>query len=620
MILIDNRNILRIRNRELLNHITKWDDKEKSGQVMVEQSKTGVPTIKIVHEGKTLYLQSKYDPLKEAIRFADKFAEESVNHVLFVGLGTGLHIIEFLKLHPNTKFAIYEPNEEVLYTYLSNFNLDEMPLSKLTSIFTGTERESILKEVRNLLGVSDNILKIVIIPAYERIYGEQIQTIYERSLESIKEKHNSLATNFSYQKRWTINSIKNFPIVLQTPNFLHDVDRSFFEGKPVIIVSAGPSLNEEFETLSYIKEHGLAYIFSVGSAINALIEKGIYPDAACTYDPQDSNYRVIQKIKDKVISDIPLVFGSSVGFETLESYPGDLLHVVVNQDTVAPAFLKRNDGQPLDFVNDAPSIAIVTFQLLAKLGVSQIILVGQNLAYLDNKHYADGIDYGDNISIVSDEKLKTALVIKDVYNNNIYTTEGFNLMRRQLEMYISIFPHVKVWNTTKGGAAIQGAEFKRLEYVLEDDLKNSIVQTNWAKTYNNYCKDELIFKFQNLDSQVDIFEKSINKAFATIKSINREITIKKTMQLEKKFTQLDHDMEKVIGNLFYKTFVMPMVRVQYDRLNRNIQQIRYEKNAIKKGEVIVEEYTLFIAESAQSFNLAVDLYREMKTKIEVISN
>ncbi|VDH00948.1 Uncharacterized protein conserved in bacteria [Lysinibacillus sphaericus] len=619
MVLIDNRNILRIKNRELLNDISKLDDQQSTGQVMIEQAKTGLPTIKIIQDGKTQYLQSKYDPQKEAIRFAEKFSEESIKHVLFVGVGTGLHIEEFMKLHADTKFAIYEPNKEVLHAYLSNFRINELPIRNLITIFTGTEQESILREVRQLLETSNNIIKIATLPVYEKIYGEQIHIILEHALESIKEKHSTLSTNSFFQKRWTINSIKNFPTVLQTPNILHDIDRSAFEGKPAIIVAAGPSLNEEFENLRYIKEHGLAYVFSVGSSINALIEQGIYPDAACTYDPQDINYRVIQKIKDKEIMEIPLVFGSSVGFETIEKYPGKLFHMIVSQDTVSPALLKRSDGCNLAFVNDAPSIAVVTFQLLAKLKVSKIILVGQNLAYFEKRHYAQGINYGNNSNVVSDATLENALTIKDVYGNDIKTTEGFNSMRQQLEMYISMYPNVKVLNTTKGGATIQGTEFKNLENILVDELNTSVIHENWIEATSDYSMDGLELKFQEMERQASILEKSFNQAFITIKNINQEVSLKKKIQLEKKYAQLDSEMEKMKANSFYKTFVEPMVRVQKDRLSQNIQHVRYEKNALKKGEVIVEEFTLFIAECAQNFNLAFQLYREMTTKIEVIS-
>ncbi|WP_194841152.1 motility associated factor glycosyltransferase family protein [Sporosarcina cascadiensis] len=576
--------------------------------------------MKVLHDGKPLYLQSKYDPQKEAQRFAGKFDGEVSKHVLFAGIGTGAHIQAFMEKHPDAKFSIYEPNEEVLHMYLSNFRLNDLPIRHLEKIFTGTEEETVMAEVQQLLAASNNVIKIITLPVYEKIYGEQIQIIFQKALNSVKDRHSALATNIAFQKRWTINSIKNFPTVLQTPNILHDINQSAFEGKPAIIVAAGPSLNEEFENLRYIKEHGLAYIFSVGSAINALIEQGIYPDAACTYDPQDINYRVIQIIKDKEIKEIPLVFGSSVGFETLESYPGELLHMIVSQDTVSPAFIEFSEKIQLNFVNDAPSIAVVTFQLLAKLGVSHIILVGQNLAYIANQHYAKGIDYGTGSQTVSEEKLGLANSIKDVYGNEVKTTDGFNRMRQQLEMYISSHPQVKVWNTTKGGAAIQGAEFRALEDIIQNDLNGTIFREGWTRPIHGYCTDHLEKKLQEMDRQGNILETVLKRILDVLKSIHQEVNLNRTNQLEKKYNQLDAEINAMKDNNFYKTFVEPMVRVQQEFLNQNIKHVRHENQALKKGEVILAEFSNFITECAQNYNFAHQLYKEMKSEIESIIN
>ena len=145
-----------------------------------------------------------------------------------------------------------------------------------------------------------------------------------------------------------------------------------FKGKPAMLVAAGPSLNEEIENIRYIKENGLAYIFSVGSAINTLIYHNIYPDAACTYDPTVNNQKVFAKVKEKNIKDIPMIFGSSVGYETLIDYPGKKYHMITSQDTVSNYYLKTEEEDRLDIVLDAPSIAVVTLQLLYVLGFNPV--------------------------------------------------------------------------------------------------------------------------------------------------------------------------------------------------------------------------------------------------------
>src|SRR5690606_2967005 len=106
--------------------------------------------------------------------------------------------------------------------------------------------------------------------------------------------------------RWILNSMKNFKEVLSTPNILLE-KRGAFKDKPAILVAAGPSLNEEIENIRYIKENGLAYIFSVGSAINTLMHHNIYPHAATTYDPTVKNQIVFEKVKEKEIIEIPMI-------------------------------------------------------------------------------------------------------------------------------------------------------------------------------------------------------------------------------------------------------------------------------------------------------------------------
>ncbi len=70
----------------------------------------------------------------------------------------------------------------------------------------------------------------------------------------------------------------------------------------------------------------------------------------------------------------------------------------------------------------------MTLQLLIKLGFGSIMLVGQNLAFRDERQYADGIDYFEE----SSSRLIGAQTTIDVYGNEVFTTESFNRMRENL--------------------------------------------------------------------------------------------------------------------------------------------------------------------------------------------
>lgn len=598
MMLIDNRNYLRLHHRPLLEKLGKWEQQRTDQEVVqVEPSRKGEATLKCLVDGKPQYIHSKYDPQTEAERLiAGLDSLEDYNHVLFVGIGLGYHLKELLKKYPNIRFSIYEPNIEVLYQFLSYQDISSQGTEHVQTIFTGTEEEHIRQSMYQMHQMNYHKTFIYTLPAYQKLYAEQEKIIIQTMKKLLKDKRTNLATNAAFQQRWTLNSIKNFPSVLQTPNILHDIDQTAFQGKPAIIVAAGPSLNQEFENLRYIKEHGLAYLFSVGSAINSLIEHGIYPDAACTYDPQAHNYKVINIIKEKGIDEIPLIFGSSVGFETLEDYPGPMLHMITSQDTVAPYYL-LDQGEKVNIVNDATSIAIITFQLLKILKCSHIILVGQNLSFKDKQRYAKGINYGKVSEKLFDPNNKNLLTIKDVDGNDIQTSEGYNQMRKQLEMYIASSSNIEIINTTQEGAHIEGTKFISLSDVISTILTDhNIIQSNWYEAKNTYNIEYVEQQTQKMeDIQQKLFQAMMNveKSLRKIEQSVKQYQLKK---LENQFVRFDREIKYVIHNAYFKVFIEPMVRVQLRKLLENNQSIKLEKNAAKKGAQIVRVFGQFLHE------------------------
>lgn len=615
MILVDNRNVLRIKAPELLSKVTAMESSMSTGNVTVESAKTGVPTLKMTVDGRTQYIHSKYNPEKDAKRFIGQFTEE-MKHVLFIGAGLGYHIKAFTDAHPNTKFSIYEPNEVVLLSYFRYARLDELPLKNLVRIFTGIDEESIRTELQDILKSANAMLQLVVLPMYEKIYEQQIIHIRECMVEVLKRKRINLATNVLHQKRWTINSIKNFPTLLETPNILHDVDKDLFRGKPAIIVAAGPSLNEEYENLRYIKENKLAYIFSVGSAVNSLIEQGIYPDATCSFDPQAHNYKVIEKINDYDIKTIPLIFGSTVGYETLAAYPGEMLHMITSPDTVSPRLLDITES--IDIVWDAPTVAAVTFQLLSRLECNPIILVGQNLAYQDNKRYASGIKHDFVASEANEEEMKKAEIVKDVYGDDIQTNLAFNSMRGQLELYIQMNENIEVINTTKGGAQIAGTSFVELESLVENRLKSKVAEQSWINSSNSYDKDYIKKRIAKVSQAEEKCKVILQNALDKLKEIDKAIEKRQTKNMEKRFAAFDKEFNKLKRNVYYSGFIEPMLKVQNEQLSENSQFIRYEIDVLKKAEIVVQSFTKFIHEADAHTEFAEPYFEELKDKIEII--
>ncbi|MBC3888234.1 DUF115 domain-containing protein [Acetobacterium paludosum] len=594
--LADNIIFLKKNYPVLYEALKNGEDKIKKSSIVLEDTKNNYKTLKMTKGDKSLYLHSKYDPIREAETIIDKLeAREEIDektHVIFYGLGLGYHIDNFVKRFPDTTFSLYEPSVEVFNYFLSCKKLKDLPLKKMLAIQCEVNEEAMVEFFNVVVNNTDKKTIIMDLPIYQNVFKKKYIQFSNRFMEMIKNKRSTLNANFVFKKSWIINSVNNFKVVLSTPNVITD-NNGAFKGKTAILVSAGPSLDYEIENLRKIKEAGLAFIFSVGSAINTLIYHDIYPDAMCTYDPTELNQMVFKKVNEMKITSIPMVFGSSVGFEVLQQYQGPKFHMITSQDTISDYFLNEKDGRKIEKVHDAPTIAIVTLEMLYKLGFSTIVLVGQNLAYKDEKDYAEGIDYRVIVDSGNDKKI---LKTKDVEGNEVSTDDSFNSMRIQMESYIKSF-NINLINTTIGGAHIEGTKFILMDIVIKDILNKRIVQGNEFENITGvelYDRDFLrtqLYKiskeFRTYNTIVTELKKNLDKLGELVKNKN----VKQAIDTHVNFDALIRKMEE---NDFFKTIALPMNRVEYELLANNVQRIKTEKNDFLRAKLILKPIETFI--------------------------
>lgn len=593
--LADNILFLRDRYSAVYQAVKSWEESESDSKAFVEEAKDGNLTLKYVRDEQVIYVHSKYNPQREAQTIVDKLSADQVidenSHVVFYGIGLGYHIETFLAQYPQASYSIIEPSAEIFACYLDHKILKKSLSKNLMMLQCGNQAEILYaKAVQS----KDKNLLICELPAYTQIFTAEYTAFLSEFKRIIKEQRSALHTNLAYKKRWVINSVNNLKVVLQTPNILLE-DHDFCKGKSALLVAAGPSLDLEIENIRKIKQEGLAYIFSVGSAINTLIHHGIEPDAICTYDPSEKNQMVFNKINQLGVDAIPMVFGSSVGYEVLEQYPGPKYHMITNQDTVASYFLQPENKEQLDMVSDAPTIAVVTLELLVKLGFSQIILVGQNLAYTEKKSYSSGIDY------MTGEMQKTMLQSDGVFTENVVgkqvkTTESFLNMKRQLEHTISKY-QAKVVNTTIDGAKIQGTRFTPLCQLIDELLTKSDVfehplsQMKLTKKYNKAYAfsqlERLKAAYQEYQGQIS----GIKNYLLELREITRRNQEKEAYQTHLK---MDRQIKVMEDNDFFKMIALPINRVEYGILVNEIQKTKAEKNHLKKARSVIKPTESFI--------------------------
>jgi hypothetical protein len=576
------------------------------------------PTLAVNKDNSSYFIHSRYNPEREVGAILDNHNGNEYEHVIFYGLGLGYHIAEFLERYPNLTFSIYEPVPEVFAAYLSHFHLRDLPERRLQDIMVESSPDDAKAFLDRVVKRQYKHILFLDLPSYKGIFPEEYTRFVSLFKDIAKNRRTNLATNVAFEKRWIVNSLLNFKSVLNTPNIL--VERAgHFKNQPAILVAAGPSLDYEIDNLKHIKENGQAYIFSVGSAVNALLSAGITPDAQCTYDPTEANQqKVFARITKENITDIPLIFGSSVGFEVLRNYPGkSLLHMITSQDTISSYLLKMDDKTKLDAVQDAPSIAVVTLQLLYKLGFNPIILVGQNLAYADNRSYAGGISYASNLSI-DPAKTKGLIEVESVDGNTVYTSNMFNSMRLNMEQYIKDMNETQVINTTRGGANIKGTTYITLEELMASQaLSGQIVDPHWyripATTYDrDYLKKQFTRLYKDYD-QLAALLRAVNNVLDEIKMLK---DVRNYEQIDRCWPKLDRAFNKVKRNSFYTQIIHPMNRVTYGLYFEKVSTVRFETNQSLKADTIVPSLGRAVNDSLADMETLVPIMEKIKQYFE----
>ncbi len=561
------------------------------------------------------YIHDLDNPVLEANELIEQHDNpEEYSDVLFYGIGLGYHLNAFINRYPGTVFSIYEPVPEVFFQFLSYVDLTDIPLSLIKYIFVEGKPDDIRVFSQEYVGQMRDSVLVIDFPSYKNIFSEQYENFFIQFEAAINERRSAVNVTTAFEKRWTLNSMLNFNTVLSTPNIILE-KKDGFKNQPALLIASGPSLEEEIENIRYIKENGLAYVFSVGSAVNTLIEYNIHPHAACSYDPSPRNQVVFQKLVEQNIVDIPLIFGSSIGFETLTRYPGPKFHMLTKPDRISPFYLKAKSGIELDTINDAPSISVVALQLLKELGFNPIVLVGQNFAYKDNKQHAEGLNYSK--ATIDQKLLDDALEIEDVDGNKALSNPSFNRMRMQMETYISRYKECEIINTTRGGAKIEGTAFKTLDAVIEDILPSQAVDENWLSHEGfNYNLNHLIKQSAAMRLAQENLDGLIEKVNYLLYKINKQAERFGFRQMDHIFTALENAYAHLKQNAFFATFIMPMNQIADQILQRAIININLEKDNCKKAKRTVAEFEEYIYSCENDIQMITPVFQEMNTAVE----
>ena len=354
-----------------------------------------------------ILLHSKYYPEKEGKKFIElneKFYKNK-DVVMVYGLGLGYHIKELLKkCNDNCKIYIFDVDKEVIKIADNLGVLENVRKDKRVKIFENYSQR-FLQDFVEVSQLVDDIL----------IYKPSVSLLSDEymALKNILQDYNAAKIAV---ERFSEVMKENYDhnLKLKTPTIKEFFNKINVKGETVIIVAAGPSLDYNINTLK--KLNGKVKIFSVGRALKTLMKSGIKPDMITIIDSQEVVYNQLKGYENL---DIPLCFLSTASRWAVSNYNG-VKYMFYNE--------KNKDNKDDIIINTGKTVAVATLDIAIKGRAKEIIFVGQDLGFLNNKSHAGTIN-----DISEDGVYKKVL---SVNGDMINTNSGYMYFKRQIEKEI----------------------------------------------------------------------------------------------------------------------------------------------------------------------------------------
>lgn len=342
--------------------------------------------------------------------------------------------------------------------------------------------------------------------------------------------------------------------------------RPFIENKPVIVVSPGPSLQNDIEQLKSNRENVI--IFAVAQACPALSKHDISPDLVCVVDPIDYS----EVLKDVDTSRVKaLVLGDGVHPNFYSTWPL-IKKVILPSDFAAfnnAAYVKN---PTFDWM--AGSVSVSALKIAVGLKASVIGLMGQDLSissgsyynYLGENYDPDsteaqfwGKDKDENLQY-HDGRYRRLLPVPANDGGEVNTTDHYWSYILQIENLLKASSiKCKVFNFSKSGALIQGADFIPFKEFLK---KSAYVRIDNSQHLAEHFMPDCINKLQTLKKHLDSQRKLVKKFHTLSKKYNKSFSKKvpdninyefELMNLTKSVPVLEYICANELRDFRYKT-------------------------------------------------------------------
>lgn len=412
----------------------------------LERARSGDLTIKTKGDP-GFYLHSRGNPRREARVWIDGILELGKEAYVVFGIGLGYHVEAiYEKVAGRSRIEVYETDREMIRLAYEYGRMKKINGDSVKAVHDWDGR--LFAEA-----ISGRDVQIIMhYPSIKKIEDRNIRASFEKffiSDSTVKETKDLMFMNYKSN----------------TALCRHNADGILpeIEGKKVIIVAAGPSLDKNVHLLK--KENRDFIIIAVGTVFGKLVRMGIIPDYVAFMDAQERTFRQMEEVLPFDLS-VPIIVESTACWRFIKYYKGP--SYIAYQKGYGPAE-KAAEEEKAALFETGGTVTSLAFDVAIKGRAETIIVIGMDLAYTGGVTHAQGT--------MDHKQAETAeeVEVPGYYGGTVRTKIIFNMYREWMEERIARVnlaaranpaagnaPSITFVNATEGGAYINGMKHEEL--------------------------------------------------------------------------------------------------------------------------------------------------------------
>lgn len=423
------------------------------------------------------------------------------------GLGNGMMARKLLETTDvSNQVFVYEPDFGILQYIFQYVDMSDLFKNERFHLIVGNALSDSLGETlaKYLVYTDIATFQCFVYPNYN-YYKTEEYLLYVSAMEkTIMAINGTQAVIGRFNEAFFRNTFENIPYLCESKSFANLYTR-IQEGLPAIVVASGPSLDKNVKDLLRAKNKAL--IVAADSSLRTLLNAGVIPDLCVSVDPK----KLTKHFSNDIANDIPIVCQLSSNCDILKTHRASKFFVNDLNQHVQNFFTEKEILFPV--ISSGGSVANDAFAICQMLGFKTIIMVGQDLAYTNNKtHSAMSVRGEWNIDVST---LENNTMTEDIYGQPILSSHEFTLYRDWIEEQIETHPDLLAVDATEGGAKIKGSEIMTLSEAIDKycnkayDYEKAISETD--RFMSEEVASEFIEYIKNIPDELEACKKQVKE-------------------------------------------------------------------------------------------------------------